>query len=205
MIRINLLPVRTSRRRETAQRQLVIGLIGLAVVVAVCVGLQLKVSADISAAEQENAEIEAEVNRLKKVIGQVEEYEKKKDALKKKLDIIAKLKAGKTGPVHMLDELATRIPEKAWLKSISEVNKKLTLTGFAINNEVIADFISRLEESGYFDDVYLVSTRQKDNKKRGQSKNLSIKLKEFNITARLTSPQQKKAAAEAAAKAGAKG
>jgi type IV pilus assembly protein PilN len=186
MIRINLLPVRTSKKRETAQRQLVYALLGLLVVGGGCLFLHFQITGEVDAMTAQNAELDAEIKRLKQVIGQVEEFEKKKEALQKKLDIIRTLKARKTGPVHMLDEIASNIPEKCWLTSLSELNKKVTLTGVAINNEVIADFISKLEESGYFDDVYLVSTQQQEEKG-------GVKLKEFSVTARMTTPEEKKA------------
>lgn len=186
MIRINLLPVRGTRQRDAAIRQLVGAGLGLLSILLVCLFFYSSLSGEIDETARKNAEIDAEIQRLKSVIGQVEEFEKKKESLQKKLDIIQTLKAQKTGPVHMLDEIATNIPEKCWLTSLSELNRKVTLTGIAINNEVIADFISKLERSGYFDDVYLVSTQQKEDKD-------GLKLKEFQVTARMTTPEEKKA------------
>lgn len=185
MIRINLLPVKHAGTIQRAQRQLIFALAGLLLVGGACLFLHFQITGEVEAKTQRNAEIDGEIKRLKQVIGQVEEFEKKKDALQKKLDIIRTLKARKTGPVHMLDEIASNIPEKCWLTSIQELNKKVTLTGVAINNEVIADFISKLEESGYFDDVYLVSTIQREDN--------GVKLKEFSVTARMTTPEEKKA------------
>ena len=197
MIRINLLPVRASRRRETAQKQLVYAVVGLLVVCGACFGVHTQVAGKVDAVAQQNQQLQQEIDRLKQVIGKGEEFEKKKEALQKKLDIIQTLKARKTGPVHMLDEIATNIPEKCWLTSLAEVNKKLTITGVALNFEVIADFIKKLEESGYFDDVYLVSTQQREKE--------SLKLKEFSVTARMTSPQEKKIGEEAAHREKSKG
>jgi len=185
MIRINLLPVRSSRKRETALKQLVAGLLGLAVILGVVFYFHSSISSEIDDMTAQNSQLTEEIERLKKVIGQVEEFEAKREALQKKLEIIRTLKARKTGPVHMLDEIASGIPEKCWLTSLSEVNKKVTLTGMAINNEVIADFIGSLENSWYFDDVYLVSAQQKEDKD-------GVKLKEFSITARMTTPEEKK-------------
>ncbi len=186
MIRINLLPVRTSRKRETALRQLFLAGVGLALVGGGVAYAHLGISEEVETAQRRNTELDAEIADLKKQIGQVEEFEKKKEALQKKLDIIKTLKSRKTGPVHMLDEIAIRVPEKVWITSISEANKKVTLTGAAINNEVIADFITSLDESQYFEDVYLVSTQQSNKK-------ATLKLKDFSLTARMISPEEKKA------------
>lgn len=187
MIRINLLPVRVSRAREAAISQLIGAGLGLVAVVLVCVFVYLSQSSEIEAATLANDQLAKDIEHQKQVIGQVEEFTKKKEGLEKKLGIIDTLKAQKTGPVHMLDEIASNIPEKCWLTSLSELNRKVTLTGVAVNNEVIADFISKLERSGYFDDVYLVSTQQKEDKD-------GLKLKEFQVTANMTTPAEKKAA-----------
>ncbi len=185
MIRINLLPVRTSRKRETALRQILLAAAGAVLIIAGCAYFYFELDSEIDRLSSENSRVEREIAQLKEVIGQVEEFESKKEELQKKLDVIKTLKANKTGPVHMLDEIATNIPDKCWLTSISEVDRKVELSGVAINNEVIADFISKLEVSDYFDDVYLVSTSAKENKE-------GLKLKEFSVTARMTTPEEKR-------------
>ena len=187
MIRINLLPVRASRKRETALRQLAMAGLGLLLVVGGIAYIHVSLASDVEAARTRNKQLEDDIEHLKKVIGQVEEFEQKKQELQKKLDIIKTLKSNKTGPVHMLDEIAINLPEKCWLGSISEANRKVTLTGSALNNEVIADFISKLDQSNYFDDVYLVSTKLSKPKK-----NQTIKLMDFSLTARMVTPEEKK-------------
>jgi type IV pilus assembly protein PilN len=190
MIRINLLPVKTSKKRETALRQLFGAGIGLVLVLGGIAYAHMSISSQVETAAQKNQELQEEIDRLKQVIGQVEEFEKKKQALQQKLDIIKTLKSKKTGPVHMLDEIATNIPDKCWITSIQEANRKVTLTGTAVNNEVVADFISKLDLSMYFDDVYLVSTKQVTSPE-------GIKLKEFSLTALMTTPEEKKGQVEA--------
>jgi Tfp pilus assembly protein PilN len=86
----------------------------------------------------------------------------------------------------MLDELATSIPEKLWLESLDEVDGRLTLAGVSINNEVIATFMTRLEESKYFGEVYLVSIERDSAAARSSKEDL--KLKKFTITAQLRVP-----------------
>ncbi len=185
MIRINLLPVRTSRKRETALRQILLAAAGGVLIVAGCAYFYFELDSEIDRLTSDNQRVEREIAKLKEVIGQVEEFEAKKAELQKKLDVIKTLKANKTGPVHMLDEIATNIPDKCWLTSISEVNRKVELSGVAVNNEVIADFISKLEVSDYFDDVYLVATSAMETKE-------GLKLKEFSVTARMTTPEEKR-------------
>ena len=40
--------------------------------------------------------------------------------LQKKLDVLDKLKQGRSGPVRMLDELATVTPRQLWLTKLEE-------------------------------------------------------------------------------------
>ena len=176
MIKINLLPVRATRKKEATQRHLVLFGIGLVVVVLVCVVLYATKKREISGLVQENQDLRDEIENLKLIIPEVEELEKTKAALQKKKEIISQLRASKMGPVHMLDEIATRIPEKLWLQSLTQEGNRVKMTGTAINNEVIATFMTNLEQSPYFADVYLV-------KIQAQRRKTDDRLKEFEITA----------------------
>ena len=184
MIRINLLPVRAAKKKEAIQRHLALFAIGLVLVLgASLVMYKIKDNA-LAGVEQQNSRLEAEIANLKKIIGEVEVYKEQEVLLEKKLEVIRTLKANKIGPVHMLDQLATRIPEKLWLSTLQESNKKVTLKGVSINNEVIATFMSRMEESDYFAEVYLVSIQARPEG--------DLKLKEFTITSKLIIPSLEK-------------
>ena len=180
MIRINLLPVRAARKKEEVQRQLVVFALLLAAVLLIGVGYLQTQRSSLARVQQENLLLEEEIANLKKIIGEVDEYKAQQALLEKKLQVIASLKANKTGPVHLLDELAIRIPEKLWLESIEESGGRISLRGVSINNEVIATFMNKMEESEYFRDVYLVSIQAREDDE--------IKLKEFTITCRLIVP-----------------
>ena len=104
----------------------------------------------------------------------------RKEELEQKLGIIGRLRAEKTGPVHMLDEIAINIPSKLWIDSITEQAGRLTLTGSSVNNEVIATFYGRLEDSDYFSDVFLVSIQANETE--------GMQVKDFTITARVLNP-----------------
>jgi type IV pilus assembly protein PilN len=184
MIRINLLPVRAAKKKEAVQRHLALFAIGLVLVLgAFLVMYKIKDNA-LAGVEQQNSRLEAEIANLKKIIGEVEVYKEQEVLLEKKLEVIRTLKANKIGPVHMLDQLATRIPEKLWLSTLQESSKKVTLKGVSINNEVIATFMSRMEESDYFAEVYLVSIQARPEG--------DLKLKEFTITSKLIIPSLEK-------------
>lgn len=181
MIRINLLPVRAARKKEEVQRQLLLFSVFLIAVIAIGVIVYQANRASLSTVQASNQQLEAEIADLKKIIGEVDEYKKQQALLEKKLEVIRQLKANKTGPVHMLDELAIRIPEKLWLESVEEASGKVTLRGVSINNEVIATFMNKLEDSDYFADVFLVSIQAREEG--------DLKLKEFTVTSQMSVPR----------------
>jgi type IV pilus assembly protein PilN len=179
MIKINLLPVRATRKKEATQRHLILFGIGLVLVLLVCVAMYATKKKEVSKLQRDNQDLVDEIDNLKLIIPEVEELEKTKVALEKKKEIIGQLRASKMGPVHMLDEIAIRIPEKLWLGSLAQNGQRVGLTGTAINNEVIATFMSNLEQSPYFQDVFLVRITVA---KAGE------KLKQFEITATTRTP-----------------
>lgn len=180
MIRINLLPVRAARKKEEVQRQLLVFSIFLIALIGAATVWWQATKSTLDDVNEDNRRLTEEIANLKKIIGEVDEYKKQQALLEKKLEVIKQLKANKTGPVHMLDQLAIRIPEKLWLESVAESAQKVTLRGVSINNEVIATFMNKMEESIYFKEVYLVSIQARVEG--------DLKLKEFTITSRLTVP-----------------
>ena len=188
MIRINLLPVRAAKRREAVQRHIVLFAAGLVAIIAVgLIFFQQEKSVLDGIAGQNNA-LTQEIEDLKKVIGEVDQYKEEQQKLEQKLDVIDELRDKKTGPVRMLDRIASDIPDKLWLTELEEVEAKVTLKGVSINNEVIATFMTRLEESKLFSEVYLVSIERESID--------DLNFKRFTITSKLHVAQTEPDAAE---------
>ncbi|MCK6527884.1 PilN domain-containing protein [Myxococcota bacterium] len=183
MIRINLLPVRQTRKKAAVQRHLAYFGVGLVAVVAVCAWRFVGITRQVTAAETENRELRTEIEDLKRIVGKVEEFEKIKQELEKKLSVINDLRAHKTGPVHVLDEIATRIPEKLWITSLETAGNRIKLSGQAVNNETVATFMSSLEDSAYFGEVFLEKIEQAAEKRES-----ATKMKLFQVTAVLRVP-----------------
>ena len=160
MIRINLLPVKAEQRKETVKRQLMYATFGVVVVAAVCGWSYISVGTQLSALEDDTEILQGEIIRLKKVIGQVEEFKVAKTELKKKIEVIEKLKRDRTGPVHLLDEIAQAVPEKAWVTNIAEKGNKVNIVGQAVNWESIADFTEKLRRSEHIAKVEVGPTKR---------------------------------------------
>jgi len=104
-----------------------------------------------SAVQGEVTALEGKIKRLEDIIGKVNDIEKRQTKLKQKLDVIDKLRKQKTGPVRMLDSLASIIPKEVWLTSLEEKSGRLSIVGQAKSNDDLATFIFQLNASPYFD------------------------------------------------------
>lgn len=131
----------------------------------------------LSEMTERKAALALEVERLKTVTKEVKDLEVKRNDLRQKLVIIAKLRKSKLGPVRALDDINSALPEKSWLVSMKEGAGQFDLLGMALDNQTIADFMKKLESSDYFKNIDLVETRQAD--KQG------VRIKSFAIKAQV--------------------
>ena len=160
MIHINLLPLKASRKRERLKGQLIVAAAALVVTALLCALVHLQLLNAVQAAKDDVAQKQTEISRLQKIIGEVNEYKKRQEALRAKLDILDKLEKSRRGPVMTLDALYQALPEKLWLESIKEAGGKLNLAGVATDEETVALFMKNLEESPQFNQVALGGVQQ---------------------------------------------
>jgi type IV pilus assembly protein PilN len=179
MIKINLLPVRAAKRRESIRQQFFIAIASV-IFVIVCLYLVSQVqNREITRIQQDIRVTKQEIDQLKDIIAEVEELKKKKEELKEKNAVIRKLEAAKTGPVRVLEELGYAVPKTLWITSVDEKQGYMEIKGRATNNDAIADFLTNLEKSIYFKNVRLKETTAFVDKKQKMS------LKKFVITTRV--------------------
>lgn len=184
MIKINLLPVRESQKKEKLREQIVVLIASVVFVFVGCAAAFTTIQTKISRKNEEIVQQTSVVEQLKKQIGEVEKVKKLQAELQSKLDILSKLKENKTGPAHMLDELSVATPEKLWIDSFDNVAGVVNLSGLGVNEEVVATFLQQLESSSYYKNVELQSLDQATID--------GHKLQKFKIVAREESPPIKK-------------
>jgi type IV pilus assembly protein PilN len=160
MIRINLLPVRAAKKREFGRQQVV-----LFVLLLVLAGIgnyfwYNRVASELGALDKQIAATRIEIAQLEKTIGEVKSIKEDKKALEDKLKILDSLKKGRTGPVKVMDELATIIPQKVWITDYSEQNGGVTMTGFAANYEELSTFSKKLKASTHFTNITIKGAKQ---------------------------------------------
>ena len=177
MIKINLLPVRAEKKKETAKQQISILLLTVVAVLLIALGIYSITLAKISTAKDEISKSEQEIKRLKEKIGEIDNIKKFQAEVKKKLDILNQLRTNKTGPATRLAKLSDSVPEKLWLTKYVEGGEKVSLAGVAFNEEIIAAFMRNLQASDEFTNVELLVSEQTEMS--------GMKFKRFDISCAL--------------------
>lgn len=177
MIRINLLPVRATKKKETAKQQIFIFVVSLAAFLALAVAVYSMTLIKIKSVKNDIEKSNNEIKRLKTVIGEIDNLKKLQDEVKKKLDVLNRLRQEKTGPAIRLAKLSDATPEKLWLTKYSESGGNVSIAGTAFNEELIAAFMRNLQATGEFDNVELLVSEQTELS--------GVKAKKFDISCNL--------------------
>ncbi len=160
MIRINLLPVRAEKRKQTLRKHIVVVGAYLACLILVLLSVTIALNGKITSLEGRIAQQKKDIARLDKIIKEVEDYEEKLKDLAQKIEVIQALKLRQRGPARPFHELAQLIPEKLWIEKLSESGGKMVIEGYAIDNQTLATFMTKLEQSPQFQKVRLSVSKQ---------------------------------------------
>lgn len=195
MIRINLLPVRVSRKKAAGKQQLILfALVILAGYVGNYLWAQAR-SSDLKARQAKIQKTKDEITQLDRIIGEVKNIKEQQAALREKLDILNELKAGRSGPVRVMDALASVTPKRLWISKLEEKSGAATITGQASTIDDVSEFMTALKANAYFGGVELTKTASATG-----SATKGLDLVDFTLTANIVYAPRKPAA-DAAPKA----
>jgi Tfp pilus assembly protein PilN len=106
----------------------------------------------ITAKRAEVAEREAEAAKLKKIIEEVERFEKRRDSLENRIALINQLKQNQKGPVRLLDRISRNLPDLVWLDRMALSGNQITITGRTLNPNAAATFVENIKGDPMFDE-----------------------------------------------------
>ena len=173
MIRINLLPVKELTAEVGRRQDLLLAGLSLCLTIALAVGLYLFQSFRLYGLRTEADGLKKEVETLNVQLKEVGDLQQIVKALEQKIKVIDDLTKKKVGPVKVMESLSLATPSRLWLTEFKESGGNLTIIGFAIDNQTVADFLKSLSTFAYFSNVDLVETTQVDQD--------GIPLKKFSI------------------------
>jgi type IV pilus assembly protein PilN len=177
MIRINLLPYRAARTKENIRRQVSVFILSFVLLVVL-----LGVGQGILAAR--TRKLNNQLDGLKKEVAiyeekakQVEEFKKQLDLLDKQIQVVDQLKIKREEAPKLMAKMADMmIAGRMQLTKMKVDDNMVSLDGVAMDNTTIAEFMTRLERSGMFTDVNLVSSKQMIQ--------YNVEMKQFQIQCR---------------------
>jgi type IV pilus assembly protein PilN len=179
MIKVNLFPFRAARIKENIRRQVTIYLLSMIFLILASSYFYLDLNNKVNTLREERDVKQKELDSFKDTNMKIAALKKTIADVEVKLKTIKRLEKGKTGPVKLLDDIAMSIPEdKLWLTTLKEKKGTLVLDGTAMDNETVADFMDRLQNTKSINSVQLVRTRQK------KIPGFDLSLKDFSLNSK---------------------
>jgi len=179
MIKVNLFPFRAARIKENIRRQVTIYLLSVIFLILASSYFYLDLNNKVNTLREERDAKQKELDSFKDTNRKIAALKKTIAAVEVKLKTIKRLEKGKTGPVKLLDDIAMSVPEdKLWLTTLKEQKGTLVLNGTAMDNETVADFMDRLQNTQSINSVQLVRTRQK------KIPGFDLSLKDFSLNSK---------------------
>jgi len=189
MIRINLLGRNRPKATRTAvpieaTLQYVLLAIALVVSIGILYGHYLLM-------DRENVQVVAHIQkqmgekaRLEQLKAQVENFEKQKAVLQQRISTIEQLQRNRTGGQELLEAIANTVSrtDTLWLTSVDLKGGALTINGSAGSINAVANYITQLKRSGYFQQVEIKESHQDDANK-------AVEIFNFTLTAQFGLPQ----------------
>jgi type IV pilus assembly protein PilN len=116
--------------------------------------------AKTKATKDEITQSENELAQMKAKIGEIENIKKLQQEVKKKLDVLNQLRKEKAGPLQRLVALTDAVPDRLWLTKYAESGTNISISGVAINEDLIASFMQKLQATNEFSGVELLVSEQ---------------------------------------------
>ncbi len=169
MIKINLLgQARPKAAKQalpleaTLQVLLAIGAFAVAAVILFTVYVSQKRQLDDT--NKRIANLRAEKASLQQIKQDVDRFESEKGVLQTRINVIETLQQNRTGAQELLEMVASTVVrvDSIWLTSMNRTSNSLQLTGEAGSIDAVADLITQLKQSGYFDKVEINNAKEND-------------------------------------------
>ncbi len=138
----------------------------------------------------------AEKARLEQLKQQVDNFTKQKVVLQQRISIIEQLQRNRTGGQELLDAIANTVSrtDTLWLSSVDRKGDALTINGSAGSINAVANFITQLKRSGYFQQVEIRESHQDESNK-------AVQIFVFSLTTQFALPGSASSASVPAAPA----
>ena len=156
MLKINLLPIRQLQKHAKARNE-IFGFVAIFILFLFILGsVAMLQNSKATAIQEETTKLNQEKQTYDIILAEIKKLEADKKELENKIGIIKQLKKESSLTVHVLDEVSRRLDStRMWLTSLDQQGTSLALTGIALDNKTIAEFMDSLDASPFISDVNL--------------------------------------------------
>ena len=108
--------------------------------------------------------MKAERANLQQIKQEVDRFEAQKAALQTQIGVIENLQKNRTGAQELLQMVANTVVrvDQLWLTSLERKGDSLNIAGEAGSVNSVANFITQLKRSGYFDKIEIEEAKEDD-------------------------------------------
>ncbi len=208
MIRINLLPFRAARKKEGVRLQIGVYAFCVLITAAGLFWFNSNLKGEIEDLNTDIRNTQAELEKYKKIVQEVEAIQKKLDILRNRLDVIKKLDVNRENAFWLLDTINSMVVEKRmWFTNFQALERvtggapppkrgrkkgggeqpaeqkveiQISINGVALDNKTVADFMTRLQEATILEKNIFKDVQLRTLQKTAIKEN--VNLKSFHIT-----------------------
>lgn len=169
MIHINLLgQTRPKAAKQAvpleATVQLIFLLIAIALAVVVVGVSYYQQNRELAQANSRILALRAEKQSLQQIKQDVDRFQSEKGVLQQRINVIETLQKNRTGAQQLLQMVANTVVrvDALWLTSLNRSGNSLTIKGEAGSIDAVANFLTQMKRSGYFDQVELQDAKEND-------------------------------------------
>ena len=169
MIRINLLgQARPKAARQAvpleATLQVVLGLAAVAVACVVLSVVYFSQKRQLDDTNRRIQQLQAEKASLQQIKQDVDRFESQKSVLQQRIDVIETLQKNRTGGQELLRMVANTVVrvDSLWLTGMTKTADSVSVEGEAGSINAVANFITELRRSGYFDNIEIKDAKEND-------------------------------------------
>lgn len=159
MIRINLLPHREQKRLERRKQFFVMSGLMVALGASVAYLGHTYFAGFVAQQDVRNDFLKAEIAKLDKEIEEISRLREQIDALLARKAVIESLQGSRAETVHLLNELAQRMPEGVRLRALRQTGARVTLSGYAQSNARVSHLMRDLDASPFLGQPGLVEVK----------------------------------------------
>ena len=106
----------------------------------------------LSSKERQVAVRREEAQKLEAIIKEVEDFQRRKESLEKRIALINNLKKNQKGPVRVMDRISQDLPDLVWLDNMTLNGTSISVEGRGLNPNAVATFVENVKADPMFDE-----------------------------------------------------